>query len=307
MRVAAEHDGLLHAQRKQDFLPLRQHADDPRELAPGPRSDRSPVDQHRSRARAAPAPDSARTSVVFPLPFGPTAATMRRFLDPATHARERGRAGATVAHRDVARLDDHASVLRSSTAKSGTPTSAVITPTGSSSGRTTTRDDDVAEHEKAAAGEEDERQQACDGSGGRPCARRGERRDPTKPMMPQAATLAAVSSAVHTYTDPHRALDVGAEVVGGLLAEREEIETAGIEARECQAGSTAYTVKTASDCHEEDAEPSQQPEECVPRRRGVGEHHDAAHERDEERARRPRPDNSSTRGSSRRPATRLSR
>ena len=37
VRVPAEHDGLGHPQRKEDFLPLRQHADDARELVPGPR------------------------------------------------------------------------------------------------------------------------------------------------------------------------------------------------------------------------------------------------------------------------------
>ncbi len=46
-------------------------------------------------------------------------------------------------------------------------------------------------------------------------------------MMPQAATLAAVRSAVHTYTVRIVRVDVGAEMLGGLLAERDQIEDLG--------------------------------------------------------------------------------
>ena len=209
-----------------------------------------------------------------------------------------------VARRHLAGLDDHVSVLRSSTAKIGTPTSAVMTPTGSSSGRTATRRDDIAEDEKAAAGEEDERQQGAVNRTGDGAD--GMRNDQSDEADDAARRHTGRGQERGTHVDhPHRARDVGAEMLGGLLAEREEIETSCIECEQAK-GDDRVRGEDGERLPRGRAEPSEQPEEGVPRGRGVGEHHDAAHERDEERA-DDDPDSSSTRGSSRRPATRLNR
>ena len=129
------------------------------------------------------------------------------------------------------RLEDHASVLRSSRAKSGTPTSAVITPTGSSSGRTTVRETTSDSTRNDAADDEDQRQQRAVQRPGDRCGRRAAPPGPTKPMMPQVATLAAVSSAVQSVDHAARAMHVGAEVMGRLLAEREQVEASRAQRR----------------------------------------------------------------------------
>src|SRR6185295_9456578 len=104
--------------------------------------------------------------------------------------------GGRIAHGEALRFEDHASVLRSSRAKSGTPTRAVMTPTGSSSGRTTVRatTSDSTRNDPPTTKTRG-RSERCSG---RETVRTAcGTTSPTNPMMPQVATLAAVSSAVH--------------------------------------------------------------------------------------------------------------
>ena len=207
-------------------------------------------------------PESARTSVVLPLPLGPTTATSSLRADPAAHAVERRAARWPGSARvRPLRLEDHVSVLRSSSANSGTPTSAVITPTGSSSGRTTVRATTSERTRKRpptrkTSGSRRPMQRPRDGAdrvghhqadeaddaaGGD--ARRGEQR---------GAEVDQTAGPVH----------VGAEVMRRLFAQGEQVEAAGAEADDAERHDRVGE-EDAERLPRRGAEPAEQPEERV--------------------------------------------
>ena len=131
--IAAEHDRLLHGEGERHLFPLRHHRHDPGQSRPlsssrphGRGAARYPTRVPRARRGRAPA-WSCRCRWDPP---PRAAATAPRGNSPD---RAPGRAG-PVADGDRPGLENHVSVRRSRRANTGTPTSAVITPTGSSAG-----------------------------------------------------------------------------------------------------------------------------------------------------------------------------
>ena len=118
------------------------------------------------------------------------------------------------------------SVRRSSRANSGTPTSAVITPTGSSSGRTTVRATTSDSTRKLPPTTNDQRQQ-------RAVERPGHGADRVGHHQADEADDAAGGDAGRgeqrgAHVDqPPGAIHVGAEVVGRLFAQGEQVEARG--------------------------------------------------------------------------------
>jgi hypothetical protein len=105
---------------------------------------------------------------------------------------------------------------------------------------------------------------------------------PTKPMMPQVATLAAVSSAVHPYTR-RRVRSTPRRGGARLLAQGEEVEITGAPDEDAQRAAPRRPRRPPG-LPGGAAEAAEQPEKGVADGRRVGEHDDGAHERPGERA-----------------------
>ena len=102
-------------------------------------------------------------------------------------------------------------------------------------------------------------------------------------MIPQVATLAAVSSAVAEVDHPAHPIDLRPEVVGWFIAQRDQIERAGVEEEQGDRDG-GIDRKHREGAPGGGAEAAQQPEERVADAGRIGEHHDGAHQRAGERA-----------------------
>src|SRR6185436_19484856 len=193
MRIAAEQHGLADPLRKEVVFALRDHADDPGELlatplvcrlftdrgGPGAGSQGAEGDANERRL-----PASVRTEHGDETAGG----------NSRGHARQRvaGRIGIAIGN--VGQLQRHATVQRrNNNANTGTPISAVTTPTGSSLGATTVRASVSAIASRAPPPMKDAGSNARWRCPQVPRARCGTM-SPTKPMTPETATAAAVSS-----------------------------------------------------------------------------------------------------------------
>ena len=137
--IAAEHDGLGHPEREERCPPAAA-----RPPPPGPAPRRVHPPSGLPSTSDLPAPEEAirrarAPGCVLPLPLGPTTATSSarrpRQLTPSSAS-----GAAPIPHRNLPSLEITRGSAGAGAAKRGTPTSAVITPTGSSSGRTTVRE-----------------------------------------------------------------------------------------------------------------------------------------------------------------------
>src|SRR5690606_19233203 len=197
--VAAHGDEFAHGDGERELLVLRHDADAAGQLTRRPLRQRAPrvtrlarlrrerAEQHpeqRGLARAVGAEDRVHAA--------------GRHVE--VHAVQRGRGGARVREAQAARGEDgaHTRLLASSSTNTGTPISAVMTPTGSSAGAASVRAAVSATSRNAAPASSDA------GSRKRWSLPQASRRAcgmirPMKPMTPHAATLAATSSEATKY------------------------------------------------------------------------------------------------------------
>ena len=164
----------------------------------------------------------------------------------------------------------------------GTPTSAVITPTGSSSGRATVRATTSARTRNEPAGQKAEGEQRAVQ---RPC-QRANRVGNHQAHEADDAAGGDAGRGEERRADIHQAPDaihVGTEMVGRLVAQRDEVERARAQSDRRQ-GYDGVGGEHRERLPRGRAEPAEQPEEGVAHGGCVGEHDDRAHERAGERA-----------------------
>src|SRR5439155_1765815 len=197
-RVAAEAHHPLDPPGEGRLLPLRHQGRELRQLGGPPPRKRPPGERHRAALQRRQAEDRAsqrRLAAAVRADDGDELTLADRQVD----AVERRQAHPGISDGRVPRLENHRSERRRRRAKSGTPTSAVTAPTGSSSGRATVRAAvSASTRNPPLARNTAGRRRRCAGPRA-PRSAWGATR-PTNPITPQTATLAAVRSDVARYT-----------------------------------------------------------------------------------------------------------
>ena len=191
-------------------------------------------------------------SVVFPLPFGPTAATRR----PASTRQLTFRSAGALArpYRTVTSgLPRSRERPPEENREQWNAHEGGDDPDGQLERTHHHPGDDVAEHEETSAREKYHgKQGAMDRARDGPHRVRND--GPTKPMMPQAATLAAVSSAVQTYTTRMVRPTSAPRYWAGSSPSESRSSALALSTR-TSSGTAEYAVKIASDCHDDDPKP----------------------------------------------------
>src|SRR6267143_4157877 len=193
MRVAAEQDGFAHALGEYRLLPLWHDADEAGELAPAPGRRRPPGHQRaarRWRQRAQRHAQQRCLAATVRAQHGDQVSAPRRERHAAQRIATRARVAVAHALGGENQFRVH---RRRSRAKTGTPTSAVTMPTGSSRGATATR---AAVSAKLSSVPPPRNATGRRARWRWPHSRRPMwgTMSPTNPMTPETATAAAVRS-----------------------------------------------------------------------------------------------------------------
>src|SRR5947208_226699 len=253
--IPAQEDRLVHPLREQVLLALRHDAHHPRQIPAGPVARRASEDlgtplerwheaERRAQQRGFPAAVRPEQGMKFACPH------LQR--DGA----ERVARGTRIAAGEVADGDDQLTVhRRSRKANSGTPSSALTMPTGSSRGATTVRATVSAAARKIPP--------VRNAVGNRVwCSRPQTSRQmcgtisPTKPITPATATAAAVRSEADRYTSCLRRRTSAPRYWAGSSPSASRSSGRAAAAR-TTSGSGAYTKITRTVVHDAPENPPQ--------------------------------------------------